>query len=367
MADVDVDLPQRVTFKCKRPFTVIEYIDINDPALLVPMRSENDKMLCCLCCESGPLTLHASLDRVGYCPGESVIISASAENLTNRVVRGVRAQLIAATTRNARGHTNTARRVVCEMLGEPIAVGATGKWENRSFPIPPVPPSIKTCRIIDHSYYIQVCVVVPNGINLKVHFPVVMGTIPFRQEAQPPDQQVLFIDNRAANIFELLRSIPMSQAAPIVPATTPSFVEATGMTVNIADREDHHTMGNLQYTPLLPFAATGGAMPVSHSSNEGPAWSPVVQPVTQLSNRADEISVTSSAMSQQRQPPPSYGQLLTVQTDQAQYLQGASVESASSPDTMPPFEYVDSLGMNPGSIPLQSLEQDVAELPEEQI
>ena len=120
---------------------VIEYIDINDPRLLVctrtvPMWSDIDKTLCCLCCESGPLTLYASVDRVGYCPGESVIISVTAENLTGRVLQGIRAQLISETRRFASGRRSCISQVICKTMGEPILAGETGMWVSKLFPLP---------------------------------------------------------------------------------------------------------------------------------------------------------------------------------------------------------------------------------------
>jgi hypothetical protein len=67
------------------------------------MRSDVDKTLCCLCCKSGPLTLYASIDRVGYCPRESVSLSVTTENLTRQILKGIRAQLISETRRFANG------------------------------------------------------------------------------------------------------------------------------------------------------------------------------------------------------------------------------------------------------------------------
>ena len=253
VANVDLGSSQ---FKCQRPFTVIEYIDVNEHRLLVPMRSENEKMICCLCCESGPLRLQASIDRVGFCPGEAVVVSATAENITNRVMRGIRVSLIAVTRRTAHGASSVISRTVCELMGEAIAVGATDRWENRRFPIPPVPPSIKTCRIIDQSYYIQLSVVVPNGFNLNIHFPIVIGTVPLRQDIPRPLQQVMHVESRTENWLQLPESSITSQVASTVPVHPPPYAEATGITVDIRDNDDRNAMGVVQYTPLLPFVSS---------------------------------------------------------------------------------------------------------------
>ncbi|XP_065829337.1 arrestin domain-containing protein 3-like [Oscarella lobularis] len=256
-----VDRPWKFDYKSKRPFTVIECIDVNRPELLVPMRSENEKHLCCLCCQSGPITLSASIDRSAYCPGESVVISANAENLTNRQMRGIRAQLIAVTTLYASGNQTSTRQVVCEMMGEPIAPQGFGNWVERAMPLPPTAPSIKTCRILDLSHYIQVCIVIPGGINLKIHFPILLGSIPLRPQLQQQQSAPTYIDNSRMGAEALPPPAVMPRASPNVPSAPPTYAEATGNTFNIADKDDANTFGNLHYAPAFPFA--GAAPPAT--------------------------------------------------------------------------------------------------------
>jgi hypothetical protein len=257
-----VDRPWKFDYKTKRPFTVIEYIDINNPVFLSPVRSENDKHLCCLCCKSGPLSLQASIDRAGYCPGESVMVSATAENLTNREMNGIRAQLLSVTNVVARGHRRSDRKVVCEVMGQQLPVRVTDRWQSRPLVIPPTLPTIHSCRIIAHSYFIQVCVVVPRGINLKVHFPVMIGTVPLREEAHRPlpMDQIAYIDNRSLGTNGLPPAITMPQAEVVVPSAPPSYAEATSApSINIADSDDQYTHGSLLYAPLYPFASPAQA------------------------------------------------------------------------------------------------------------
>eukprot|EP00118_Oscarella_pearsei_P017585 m.175370 g.175370 ORF g.175370 m.175370 type:complete len:464 (+) comp39127_c0_seq2:268-1659(+) len=259
-----VDRPWKFDFKSKRPFTVIEYIDINRQDLLIPMRSETQKHLCCLCCKSGPISLSASIDRVGYCPGESVIISADAENQSNRELKGIRAQLIASVTLFAHGHRHYHRQVVAELQGERLMPHGTSQWTNKAFPLPPTAPSIKSCRILDLTHYIQVCVVIPRGINLKIHFPILLGTVPRSTALQIAQQNPTFIQTaNQAESFLPPAAVLNSPANPFVPTAPPPYSEATGETFNIADQDDAHTFGNLQYAPAYPFV---GAQPLPPST-----------------------------------------------------------------------------------------------------
>ena len=129
-----VDRPERSNYESKKPFIVIEDIDVNNPALVKPMKSENDKFLGCLCCESGPLTITTSIDRAGYCPGESVMVSVSVENLTNREIRGIRLQLLSVTTLSAEGSTcQVPRNVIYEqMMGDRVPAGSTERLASES-------------------------------------------------------------------------------------------------------------------------------------------------------------------------------------------------------------------------------------------
>lgn len=43
-----------------------------------------EKLLGCLCCASGPLTLSANLNRSAFCGGESILVDATVENNTSR-------------------------------------------------------------------------------------------------------------------------------------------------------------------------------------------------------------------------------------------------------------------------------------------
>ena len=47
-------------------------------------KGEDQKMLCCLCCASGPITAEFTIDRSGYVPGEFITISGEVDNFSNK-------------------------------------------------------------------------------------------------------------------------------------------------------------------------------------------------------------------------------------------------------------------------------------------
>ena len=160
--------------------TVNEVIDINTPQLTTPLSRSNEKTLCCLCCASGPITLSVTIDRGGYCLGESIAISTEAENHSNRRITGVRATLKKIVVYYANNHSRVDNITVQRIEGPGIEPGATSKWNNELLPIPATSLSISSCRIINLSYVLTVTLVISHALDLHVTIPVTIGNVPFR-------------------------------------------------------------------------------------------------------------------------------------------------------------------------------------------
>ena len=50
----------------------------------MPVQGQNQKMICCLCCASGPIVAEFHLERRGYVPGEPIHLFADIRNNSNR-------------------------------------------------------------------------------------------------------------------------------------------------------------------------------------------------------------------------------------------------------------------------------------------
>ena len=167
-----------------RGITVNEIVDINTAQLTVPLSSSNEKTLCCLCCTSGPISLSATSNRGGYCPGESIAISVEAENHSNRRITSIRATLkqIIVYYAQARGrvHSRIHSRIIQRIVGPGIEPGATSSWSNELLPIPATVLSISSCRILNVSYVLTVTLGILRAIDLHVTIPITIGNVPFR-------------------------------------------------------------------------------------------------------------------------------------------------------------------------------------------
>jgi hypothetical protein len=52
-----------------------------------------EKRFCCLCCESGPLTMVLSLPVTGYVPGQDIPVTIEIDNASDVCVTNVRCRL----------------------------------------------------------------------------------------------------------------------------------------------------------------------------------------------------------------------------------------------------------------------------------
>ncbi|GFR83465.1 arrestin domain-containing protein 3-like [Elysia marginata] len=80
-----IDKPWKFDHKTKRPFTIISILDLNSqPSYMQRLQASAEKTLCCLCCQSGPITATFSLDRQDYVPGEAIGLHADISNGSSR-------------------------------------------------------------------------------------------------------------------------------------------------------------------------------------------------------------------------------------------------------------------------------------------
>ncbi|KAJ8303884.1 hypothetical protein KUTeg_017467, partial [Tegillarca granosa] len=186
-----IDKPWKFDHDTKRPFTVICLLDLNlQPNAASGAQGTNSKMLCCLCCKSGPISGTVRIDRIGYVPGEAICINAETENLSNRKC-DVSARLVMYTTFRATTKSRTSCTEVARLTHPTLEEGGSDIWSGERMAIPPVPPSFLVgCNIIDISYILEF-VIDPSGPAFKLSIPleIIIGTIPLRsvlQHFQPP-------------------------------------------------------------------------------------------------------------------------------------------------------------------------------------
>jgi len=268
----EIDRPWKFDHKVKRPITINDIIDTNLPQYQIKPGGTEHKDVGCLCCAAGPLEMAANIDRACYCPGESIYITADIQNNTTRDMERVKGKLIQTIAYHASSKTKTHSNTVTRLEGPAIPRGQFAKWDNQQMPIPALPPSIINSRVITVSYYVEIEVEVPWGMDPDIKLPVTLGTIPFR----PVYQQFTAPQYNAG-------APPMGLAPPNIftDMPPPSYASATGeQAVNIADDNDKHTRGNLSYMPVYTFAQPYQGPPPSAPAEHQlpPGFQPQLQP-----------------------------------------------------------------------------------------
>ncbi|KAH3783929.1 arrestin domain-containing protein 3-like [Dreissena polymorpha] len=219
---VDVETPSwsfnmSTKHSTQHMITVMDPLDLNTiPNLESRAEMTDQKVLCCLCCASDPISAHVRLERQGYVPGEEIPFWAEINNQSNRKMSCSKARLLMNVSYHATAKTNIVSNYLTRIKHGEIAPGGTDAYVNEKLHIPVVPPSfLKNCSIIDIRYYVEITVN-PSGPSFDLHVPVevVIGSIPLRSVAQQhglalPDRQA-----PTASFANLLLQPPSNLGAP---------------------------------------------------------------------------------------------------------------------------------------------------------
>ncbi|XP_059468819.1 arrestin domain-containing protein 2-like [Neocloeon triangulifer] len=184
---VTIDVPYASPPQGMKYFTIIgPHIDCMDDQYLKPMIGQDKKTTCCFCCERGPVSLRAQLERSAYVCGESIKLRADVDNQGEEEVR-LKVKLLQYVEyfidRGVLGVTREVQHPVLEYRGEPVKPGTHAKWDSaQSLVVPTMPPSmVGVCRLLQLYYVLKVNLEFEkSGDDLQMHFPLTIATVPFR-------------------------------------------------------------------------------------------------------------------------------------------------------------------------------------------
>uniref|UniRef100_A0ABM0MS85 Arrestin domain-containing protein 3-like n=1 Tax=Saccoglossus kowalevskii TaxID=10224 RepID=A0ABM0MS85_SACKO len=252
----EIDKPWAFNSRTKKAFTVIDHIDINTPSLMTPVGGEKEKTVCCWFCTSGPITMNARTDRKGYCPGESIAIIAEFENYSTRRITP-KAMLFQRTVFYAGGKSRSVRNSVASVQGEVIPAGRMARWDNKLLKIPAVTPSLINCGIIKVEYILTIYLDISGAMNLYLHLPIVVGTVPLRAPPYSQFDPLATLGDVFLHLAERNRIPPPPPVAPVLPPLNeapPSYAECVFGATDIRDSEDNqYTIGDTMFTPMYTY------------------------------------------------------------------------------------------------------------------
>lgn len=202
-----MDIPYSSSPQGIKYFTIVgPHIDCMDDKYLTPTRASDKRNSCCLCCNRGPVSLQAELERSAYCCGENIrlkttIQNGSAQNvwLFCKLVQHVDFFI----NKGVLGLSKTVSHRVWEYQGDTVTPDHCEKFDNLCglLQVPIMPPTIhlEVCSVIQISYELQVCLVMEDkGQVLELDFPITVATSPYRVTNAP--FPILQYDHAVTNV-----------------------------------------------------------------------------------------------------------------------------------------------------------------------
>ena len=237
-----------------RPFTVLEYVDVNQSQYL-PSRSGEQQTMLGRIFKQGPIVLRGKIDRRGYCPGEGIAIRVKVENHSQKSFSGTTVSLVEYRTIFTNGDAGRKTpRVVCTLFDdESIGPGETKAWtEPKTLQIPLTAPSIMSCDLIQLEHVVELRV---NGIShLVTSIPVTLGCVPLRQ---PSSSSSVSHDKNNGDGNGDDDAVAASDRPPCpLPRADSSPASAVAASVSVADddsSEDHAYAVVSSLRPLIPI------------------------------------------------------------------------------------------------------------------
>jgi len=268
--EATIDKPWKIDHTTKRPFTTLANLDLNQrPDCRLAQENFREKTLCCLCCESGPITVHLQLHRTGFVPGEYIFVNATIKNNSNTRMDSSTIRIDQTISFHATSKTRRSFCTVAKIQGNTIEPMATEVYRNVPLKIPAVAPSgLEGCRIIDIQYVFEL-EVDPSGPSFDIDLPIAItiGTIPladswyyYQQYSQP-----------AAMMPGYTPTAPLPDTMGSAPP--PSYSEACG--VGLAEEEDDD-----EKKQSHQYGDTGAAWAPSYTSYNYPEPSAPLQGFT---------------------------------------------------------------------------------------
>ncbi|XP_050396727.1 arrestin domain-containing protein 3 [Patella vulgata] len=290
--------------KWYRCITVLEEIDVNKPVYKVPVRRGQEKTVSKALGlgNAGTLVLNAECDRKAYCPGEKIALNVLVKNNTTKDMGKLKARISQNSVFKANGESVSSDTHIRIIEGESsIGAGQERKWENQLLVVDALPPSSTniSCHIIEVRYYVKVWVEVPWGTDLSVTLPIIIGTVPLKQNT--PSQPV----GAASNALEIDTSKALCYSK------CNHGVSHCGRSDGVFPNLNYVPM--CTYVPNYQFSSLAAAQLTPKAIIKGKI-PPAYKSVPTVSTTASNVPVNSSVMPVL---PPSYEEVLQMNSQKA--------------------------------------------------
>uniref|UniRef100_A0A1I8F000 Arrestin_C domain-containing protein n=1 Tax=Wuchereria bancrofti TaxID=6293 RepID=A0A1I8F000_WUCBA len=246
--------PWDVDIISKRAFTVIGIEDINqDPEAMEPVCETECISSVKLCCQKqGSIAVKMSIDRTGFTPGEKIQVNALITNDSTKMIRSLTLKMkqyvdYRAKTFAGNEEMRQANRLIAKKEKSDIASHSTFAWTNETIDVPPVPPRLSRCKIIQNTYMIELDV---DGNVATVTITTENGqTLDNTSETDElsPDIELMLVSKKRVRIPSSI----LSELYPKLP--NPYYRQSLFGEVDISEDQEHVQYGDTKFAPKYPF------------------------------------------------------------------------------------------------------------------
>ena len=199
-------------------------VDLNQTRnLLEPATATEEKFLCCLCCQSGPIRLVGKIQKQVYYLGDQIIFSFELDNkATDKPLGKIEARLIEQFTFISNtGRTSKREHAKSSMqLSEGVPPRGEDTWNNVTLNIPTnITPSFNNCKCMHLEYSFIVNVDIESAFDPKVSFPITISSGP--QMVQPVIQPPFIPGNVMPSAPGMVYPPPTTGYPPMPPTGYP--------------------------------------------------------------------------------------------------------------------------------------------------
>ncbi|XP_053405235.1 arrestin domain-containing protein 3-like [Mercenaria mercenaria] len=245
-----IDRPWKFDKHYKMVFTVASVLDLNTVMNAAsPAQTEDAKTVCCMCCESDPVSATFRIDKIGYVPGESIVFDAEIRDGTGRGINSSVVKFIMLTVYKAHyGAEREIKREIGRLHHGTVSPGGSDVWRRERLRIPPVPPSfLPNCNLIEIHYIIEMVVdVAETPFDLHLPLSVVIGTIPLQSVVQQIRPQA-----QPGAITEQPQASGASGYSEDIPP--PSYRECVLGKVDTMDEDEQYAAGDRNFAPAYTY------------------------------------------------------------------------------------------------------------------
>lgn len=142
--------------------------------MLEPKSEKIEKILCCLCCQSGPISIRAELQKQAFHVGEPLFFSLEIDNrATAKPLRKIEAKVMQRVSFFSTSRKETQEFAISSgILSEGIPPRGEGTWKDMKLDLPDDTVPNFECKCMLVEYYFVASVDIESAFDPKVIFPI---------------------------------------------------------------------------------------------------------------------------------------------------------------------------------------------------